>query len=154
MGEQVEVSVHVDATPEQVYELVSDLPRMGEWSPECHRCAWVDGATGAAPGAKFKGWNRLGVRRWTTHGTVVTAQPGKELSFEVHSVFDLPVSRWTYRMTPDPGGGTNVTEAWEDRRGGLMKVLGNVASGVSNRAEHNAEGMRRTLERIKEAAER
>jgi|SRR5687767_3008677 len=154
MGEEVEVSVHVDATPERVYELVSDLPRMGEWSPECYRCAWTGGATGAAPGARFKGWNkRGGVRRWTTHGTVVTAQPGKELSFDVHSVFDLPVARWTYRITPDPGGGTSVTEAWADRRGGLMTVLGNIVSGVSDRAGHNTEGMRQTLDRIKREAE-
>lgn len=154
MGEQVEVSVHVDAAPEQVWELVSDLPRMGEWSPECYRCTWLDGAGTARPGARFKGHNRRGVRRWTTTGTVVTAEPGRELSFDVHSVFDLPVSRWTYRITPGPDGGCHVTEAWEDRRGGLMKVLGNIASGVSDRAEHNGEGMRRTLERIKEAAER
>ncbi|HEX2039805.1 MAG TPA: SRPBCC family protein [Acidimicrobiales bacterium] len=153
MGEQVEVSVHVDATPEQVYELVGDLPRMGEWSPECVRCTWTDGATAATPGARFKGHNRRGVRRWTTKGTVVTAQPGRELSFDVHSVFDLPVSRWTYRITPHPEGGCDVTEAWEDRRGRVMKLLGNLVSGVSNRAEHNTDGMRRTLDRIKATAE-
>jgi uncharacterized protein YndB with AHSA1/START domain len=149
----VEVSVDVDATPEQVYALVSDLPRMGEWSPECYRCTWAGGATAAAPGAKFKGYNRRGFRRWTTTGTVVTAEPGQELSFDVHSVFDLPVARWTYRIEPTGNGGSRITEQWEDRRSGVMKVLGNIASGVSDRAEHNREGMRQTLARIKETAE-
>ena len=148
----VEVSVNVKATPETVYHLVSDLPRMGEWSPECYRCQWTGDVQVATSGAKFKGWNRRGFRRWTTHGTIVAAEPGKELSFEVNSVFDLPVSRWTYRITPEAEGCT-VTEVWEDRRGGLMKVLGNLASGVADRKAHNAAGMKATLERIKAEAE-
>jgi uncharacterized protein YndB with AHSA1/START domain len=153
MQEQVEVSVQVDATPEEVWTLVSDLPRMGEWSPECVRCTWTGDYQVAKPGARFKGHNRRGVRRWTTKGTVVTAQPGRELSFDVHSVFNLPVARWTYRITSSPEGGCHVTEAWEDRRGRLMKLLGNLVTGVSDRAEHNTEGMRRTLDRIKSTAE-
>ena len=35
----------IDTTPERVYDLVSDMPRMGEWSPECQRVEWADGAT-------------------------------------------------------------------------------------------------------------
>jgi uncharacterized protein YndB with AHSA1/START domain len=153
MGETAEVSVHVDASPDEVYALVSDLPRMGEWSPECYRCAWLGDMQQARPGARFKGWNKRGLRRWTTKGTIVAAQPGTELSFDVHSVFDLPVARWTYRITPDGDGGSHLTEAWEDRRGGAMKLLGNLASGVADRETHNTDGMRRTLQRIKETAE-
>ena len=153
MGERVEVSVDVNATPEQVYALVSDLPRMGQWSPECYRCAWTGDVQMVKPGARFTGYNRRGIRRWTTKGTVVTAEPGRELSFDVHSVFDLPVARWTYRIEPDGNGGSRVTEQWEDRRGGVMKVLGAVASGVSDRATHNTDGMQQTLDRIKETAE-
>jgi hypothetical protein len=153
MGEHAEVSIHVDATPDDVYTFVADLPRMGEWSPECYRCSWTGDYQVAGPGARFKGYNKRGLRRWTTKGTVVSAEPGRELSFDIRSVFDLPVSRWTYRMEPDGGGGCTLTEAWQDRRGGVMKVLGAVASGVSDRAVHNTDGMRRTLQRIKEAAE-
>ena len=154
MGEQTEVTIRIDAAPEDVYNLVSDLPRMGEWSPECYRCQWLGDMQVAVPGAKFKGYNRRGFRRWTTHGTIVTAEPGKQVSFDVNSVFDLPVSRWAYRITPEAEGGCTVTEVWEDRRGGLMKVLGNLASGVADRKVHNAAGMQATLERIKAEAER
>ena len=148
-----EVSTTIDAPPERVYELVSDLPRMGRWSPECVRCEWLGGATAAAPGVRFKGYNRRGVRRWSTKSEVVTAEPGREIAWETKSVFNLPVARWSYRIDPAPGGGSTVTETWDDQRGGVMKVLGLVASGVSDRETHNTAGMEATLQRIKQEAE-
>ena len=48
----------VKAAPEQVYDLVADLPRMGEWSPECQRVEWTEGADGPGEGATFIGHNR------------------------------------------------------------------------------------------------
>ena len=149
----VEASIHVDAPPAKVYDLIADLPSMGKWSPECVRCEWLDGATGPAPGVKFKGHNRIGWRRWSTTGTIVTAEPGKELVWDVSSVFGLPVSRWGYRIEAD-NGGSRVTEVFEDRRQGrVMHILGVLASGVSNRDEHNKAGMEQTLARIKAEAE-
>ena len=153
MGETTEVAIDVDAAPEDVYALVSDLPRMGEWSPECTRCDWLGGATTAAPGARFKGRNQRGPRRWSTTGTVVSAKPGEELSFDITSVFGLPVARWTYQITGNGSGGSTVVERWDDRRNGLMKVLGRLATGVADRKEHNTDGMQATLERIKATAE-
>ena len=64
MRHQIEVSRVVSASPERVYELVSDLPRMGEWSPENTGGKWVKGATGPAVGALFEGTNRLGKKKW------------------------------------------------------------------------------------------
>ncbi|HVF73998.1 MAG TPA: SRPBCC family protein [Acidimicrobiales bacterium] len=153
MGESNEVSIDVAASPEAVYAMVADLPRMGEWSPECVRCDWLGGATAATPGAKFRGRNRIGFRRWSTTGTVVTASPGEELTFDVTSVFGLPVARWTYRISADGNGGSTVVERWEERRGRLLKFLGLLASGVGERTEHNMAGMRATLARIKATAE-
>jgi uncharacterized protein YndB with AHSA1/START domain len=150
--EVTSVSIDVDAPPEAVYALVSDLPRMGSWSPECVRCVWKGGATEAAPGARFKGYNRRGVRRWSTSGTVVEAEPGRRLTFDVTSVFGLPVARWSYLIEPRDGG-SRVTESTEDRRGGLIKVLGRLTTGVGDRATHNAATMRTTLERVKAEAE-
>ena len=60
-----EARIEIEAAPLTVYELVSDITRMGEWSPECYRCEWLDGATTAAPGARFRGHNRLGKIRGT-----------------------------------------------------------------------------------------
>jgi hypothetical protein len=154
MAEPTSVSVHVDAPPEVVYDLVSDLPRMGEWSPETQRCEWIGGASGATVGARFKGHNRRGWRRWSTKGVVVAAEPGRELAWDVSSVFNLPVARWRYVMQPMASGGTEVVESTEDRRGRLMRVLGLLATGVADRKTHNTEGMRATLQRIKAEAER
>jgi len=144
--------MHMDAPPDEVYGLVADLPLMGRWSPECERCEWIDGATGAAPGAKFKGYNRRGRRRWSTTGTIVTADAGRELAWDVTSVLGLKVARWRYRIDAEKGG-CLVTESTEDNRGVVMKVLGLAATGVSNRAEHNKAGMEATLQRIKAAVE-
>ena len=72
---------------------------------------------------------------------------------EITVKFNLPVARWTYRIEADANGGCTLTEAWDDRRGGVMKFLGTVASGVSDRETHNTDGMPRTLQRIKETAE-
>jgi uncharacterized protein YndB with AHSA1/START domain len=148
------VSIHVDAPPETVYALVSDLPRMGEWSPECRRCEWRGGASGAVVGARFKGHNRIGWRRWSTKGEVVAAEPGRELAWDVRSVFGLPVARWRYVLQPEAAGGTEVTETMEDHRGRTIKVLGTLVSGVRDRSAHNTEGMKATLARIKAEAER
>ncbi len=60
------VSVFVAAPPETVYDLVADLTRMGEWSPETTEVRWLDGATQAKVGARFRGTNRNGFRRWST----------------------------------------------------------------------------------------
>jgi hypothetical protein len=147
-------SIHVDAPPEVVYRLVSDLPRMGEWSPECQRCEWVAGASGAEVGARFKGYNRIGWRRWSTKGEVVTAEPGREIAWDVRSVLNLPVARWRYVLQPKAEGGTEITETMEDQRGRLINVLGRLVSGVSDRSSHNTDGIRATLQRIKAEAER
>ena len=152
-----QASIDIEAPPEVVYALVSDLPAMGRWSPECYRCDWTGGATEAAPGARFVGHNRIGWRRWSTHGTVVAADPGRELTFDVRTVLDRPVSRWSYRMEPGAGGGTRLTESSEDRRDALVRFLGwfiLAGTGLGSRTERNRDTIQVTLERLKEAAEK
>jgi hypothetical protein len=50
-----EAHIRIEAAPLTVYELISDITRMGDWSPECYRCDWLDGATTAVEGARFRG---------------------------------------------------------------------------------------------------
>ena len=152
MPDIIEVTAKMAATPEHLYDMVADLPRMGEWSPECAGCEWLGGATEPRPGARFKGKNENGRKRWQTVCTVVVAEPGRELTWEARA-FGRPVALWRYRFAPDDAGGTVVTESTEDRRGMLFRVFGNTASGVSDRRTHNTETMRVTLERLKAAAE-
>ena len=152
MANSVEVSVHVDAPAARVYEMISDLTRMSEWSPETVKVEWSGGAHGPAVGAKFKGSNRIGWRRWSTHGEVAVADPGREFAFDIASIFNLPVARWGYRMTPE-GGGCTVTEYWEDLRGRTMHIVGRLGTGVADRETQNRAGMQATLDRLKVAAE-
>jgi uncharacterized protein YndB with AHSA1/START domain len=146
-----EVSAHVAAAPERLFALVADLPRMSEWSPENIANEWIGGASGAAPGARFRGANRSGFRRWSTTCTVVVADPPRLLSWE-SKFFGMPIAQWTYRFEPDGRGGTTVTETVEDRRSPVMRALQPV-TGVKDRAAHNRATMQTTLERLKAAAE-
>jgi uncharacterized protein YndB with AHSA1/START domain len=150
-----EVSIDIDASPDEVYALVADLPAMGRWSPECYRCDWQGGATEAAPGVRFVGRNRIGQRRWSTQGTVVVAEPGRELTFDIHSL-GMPVSRWTYKIAPRAGGGVTLTESTEDRRGAVIRALGALllmGTPGADRTTRNQDTMAVTVARLKEAAE-
>ena len=153
-GGDVTVSAHVDAPAEAVYDLVADLPRMGEWSPECTSVAWRGGATAAAVGAEFRGWNRRGPIRWYTDGRIVEAERGRALAFEV-SLLGMKISRWAYRFEPDTDGkGCSVTEEWTDRRSGPYRTITGIAVAVRDRPTHNRAGMERTLAQLKAAAEK
>ena len=151
-AEVTSVSVDVAAPAEVVWALVSDLTRMGEWSPETTKVEWTKGSTGPSVGATFRGYNKLGPRRWFTDGTIVVADPPRELAWDVAAV-RLPVARWRYLIESTGELSCRVTEVFEDRRGGIVKVLGNLVSGVKDRGDHNAKGMQATLDRIKAAAE-
>lgn len=142
----VEVSRVIAATPQRVYELISDLPRMGEWSPENNGGIWIKGATGPAVGAKFKGKNQKGGKRWSTIATVVSAEPAKEFAFDV-TVKGFAVARWGYRLE-DAEGGTRVTEYWDDHRSKVMAQVTGLALGIPDRGSHNLAGMEQTLARL------
>jgi len=150
-------SLFVAAPADLVYDLVADLPRMGEWSPECERVTWRGGATGAAVGAKFLGHNRAGVVRWMTQGEVVTAEPGRRLAFEI-SFGPARIARWEYVISPgntaagdaDPSTCT-VVEEWTDRRPGWWRAPADLALG--SRTDINQRGMAQTLASLGRAAE-
>ena len=148
----VEVSTEIAADPKVVYDLVSDLPRMGEWSPENTGGRWIRGATGPVAGAKFRGSNRKGFLRWSTTCTVTEAKPGEIFAFDV-GFGPTSISHWSYVFTATPTG-TRVTESWTDRRPGWMKLGGVVAMGVPNRGAHNRSNMETTLAELKAEAEK
>jgi uncharacterized protein YndB with AHSA1/START domain len=149
----VEVTTHIDASSDRVWELIGDPTRMGEWSPECRRVDWVGGATGPRLQARFRGHNRQGWRIWTTTSTIVRYEPGREIAWDVGMV-GFAVAHWRYRIDPEPGGeACTLVESFRDRRGSLFQALGPVARGVKDVAAHNRAGMEQTLARIKAGAE-
>jgi uncharacterized protein YndB with AHSA1/START domain len=153
MGETVvTVEREVAAPAGELWAMVSDVTRMGEWSPEATGAKWSKGAAGPAVGARFTGRNAAGWRRWSTAGEVVECEPGRVFAFDV-SAGPFKVATWTYRFEPTTTG-TKVTEQWDDRRtGSLMAVLGKLASGVGDRAAHNRAGMETTLANLASAVE-
>ena len=100
---EIEVDTHINAPPSRVWELIGDPTRMGDWSPECKRVNWTRRATRPELGARFKGHNRNGWHRWSTTGTLVAYEPGREVAWEV-SFGPLAVARWGYRLEPDGTG--------------------------------------------------
>ena len=148
----VRESLAVVAPADAVYDLVADLPRMGEWSPECERVTWRGGATSAVSGARFLGYNRDGLLRWMTQGEVVTAEPGRHLAFEI-SVGPIKLARWEYFIVPDDADPSTCTvvEEWTDRRPGWYRAAADKALG--SRRESNQLGMVKTLTNLKRAAE-
>jgi hypothetical protein len=147
----VDESITIRADPHAVYDLVSDLPRMGEWSPENTGGRWLGGATGPAKGARFRGTNRRTWRRWSTTATVTDATPGERFGFTV-SYGPVAISHWAYALQAQDGG-CAVTESWTDLRPAWIRIAGDALLRISSRAEHNRAGMRVTLERLKAAAE-
>ena len=106
-------TVVVPVDPLRAYAMVSDVTRMGEWSPVCKVCTWDDGA-GPSVGSWFTGKNIAGEREWETHCEVVTATPGEEFAWIVGGRDD-GVTRWGYRFRAVDGG-TEVEESWHISR--------------------------------------
>ena len=153
MGETtVTVEREIKAPAQELWAMVSDLTRMGEWSPEAVGAKWLKGASGPAVGVRFSGKNRKGWRRWSTVGEITECDPGKAFAFDV-SAGPFKVARWSYRFEPTTDG-TKVVEQWDDTRTGpWMSVAGKLASGVGDRATHNRAGMEETLANLAKAAE-
>lgn len=152
-------SIEISAPPVDVFNAVADVSRIGEWSPE---------ATGAqvrrpgplSAGETFIGRNRSGAVSWSTLCRVTDSEPGVRFAFDVDAKLPqlgtVGISHWHFDITEIPGG-CLLTQTWTDRRSG---VVGNVVRGVgavmlrsTNRSEHNRQGMRITLRRLKDSLE-
>jgi uncharacterized protein YndB with AHSA1/START domain len=151
MGNRLEVSRDIAASPELVYATISDVTRMGEWSEECHACQWHEGHDGPVVGATFDGHNRNGEYEWTSQGKVIEADPGRAFAFEC-SMMDFHFSTWGYRIEPTASG-SRVTEWSEDLRPESVMEFSKQMSGIDNRTERNRQTMSGTLERLATALE-
>jgi uncharacterized protein YndB with AHSA1/START domain len=150
-----EVSLEIAATPETLYALVSDITRMGEWSPECVRCSWTKGSTGPSVGARFKATNK-GRRgpAWFNTPRVTVAEPGHEFAFNRNGP-GIGSYTWRYVMEPTATG-TRVTESFDAERplGPVMTWLTEKWTGSADRDTDLRRGMTETLARLKAEAER
>ncbi|MGB3698449.1 MAG: SRPBCC family protein [Gordonia sp. (in: high G+C Gram-positive bacteria)] len=149
---QEEVTVTMHASVEEVWSLVSDVTRIGEFSPETFEAEWLGDAVGPAVGARFRGHvrrNEIGPVYWTTC-TVLACEPGRVFEFGVGASAN-PLTRWGYRLTPRPGG-VDVTETFAFTSTLWLRPYWILLGGLRGRRVRN--DMRRTLERMKAVAER
>jgi uncharacterized protein YndB with AHSA1/START domain len=147
-----EVSLHMDAPPEKVWALVSDVTRIGEFSPETFEAEWTRGSTGPEVGAYFKGHvrrNGVGPVYWSPC-RVTTCEPNRVFEFSVGTK-EVTVNNWGYRLAPD-GSGTKVTEYFRIEPNLAMRAYWTVLGPLRGRT--NRRGMRTTLERMKAVVER
>ncbi|WP_238418841.1 SRPBCC family protein [Gordonia sp. 'Campus'] len=146
-------SIHIDVTPQQVWDLVTDIGRTGEWSLICKACWWAEPATGPEVGAYFHGRNETPERVWETRSRVVAADEPREFSWMVNE----NAVRWSYTIAPD-GDGTTLTESWAVQPAGFDLFAERFGDDASRQLEQRREaalsGIPATLAAIKEIAER
>jgi hypothetical protein len=146
------VTVHMAAPADLIWDLVSDVTRVGEFSPETFEAQWLGGASGPAAGARFRGHvrrNGRGPVYWTTC-TVTACDPGREFAFTVAGPGGKTLNTWRYQLEP-AAGGTDVTESFELTRTLPTRLYWMVAGSARGRA--NINGMRATLEKMKAVIE-
>jgi hypothetical protein len=146
------VTVHMNASPEKVWGLVSDITKMGEYSPEVVEAEWLGGATGPEVGARYRGHvkrnEKWPVLYWTTC-EITECKPGEVFEFAV--VFgDRKVNVWRYEFRAADGG-TDVTESYDLGENLFTKVWRPLGGFLRDR--RNQRDMTTTLERIKAVAE-
>src|SRR3954471_1465742 len=145
------VTVHMAALAEAIWNLVADVRNTGRFSPETFDAEWLEGATGPALGARFRGHvkrNEIGPVYWTTC-EVTAGEPGREFGFAV-LLGDRPVNNWHYRLAPS-GDGTDVTESFRHTPSPLL-IIYSVLGGFLRR-RRNIRDMTKTLQRIKDVVE-
>lgn len=154
----VEVQLTVAAPVERVWELVSDVTRVGDWGTECVAAEWVDGADGPVVGARFRGYQVRKDRKWETISTVIEAEPGVSFAWAVENPGN-PAATWRYQLDVGESGSTVVR---------YRAVMGPGPSGltttiakspdredyiIARRLKEHERNMMTTLQAIKRAAE-
>lgn len=147
--DRIEGSIDIDAPPARVWEVVSDLRRMGEWSPQCKKMIIRGGEV--KQGTRTINVNRQGWKVWPTRSYVKVFEPERELALKIAENGTV----WTYELEPTATG-TRLTEHRTAPNGvsSLSNMLTkNVLGGTENFEAELEAGIAETLRHIKSAAE-
>jgi hypothetical protein len=142
----------MNASAQAVWNLVTDITRIGEFSPETFDAEWLDGATGPALGVRFRGHvkrNEIGPTYWTTC-RITYCEPGSDFGYTI-VINNRSINNWRYQITP-AGGGVDVTESFMLTPNFGSRVYGATIGRL--RTRRNLNDMRRTLERMKSVLEK
>lgn len=144
--------VTINATPAEVYRLVSDPTVMVGFAEELFKVRWRGGATEAAVGAKFSGTNRNGWRRWVTWCEITDAEPGQRFAYEVSTPFKVPIARWQFDIAPGTRGCTVTQSSWL-RVPPWFIPFAIMITGEPDRPAVNTANIATTLRRLKDHLE-
>ena len=145
------VTVHIEAPIDRVWDLVSDITRIGEFSPETFEAEWLGDAKAAEVGARFRGHvkrNERGPVYWTVC-EVTAAEPEREFAFTVLAN-GRRVNNWRYELAPS-GNGTDVTESFQLEDNAALRLYWRLLGRLRGRRNRN--DMQTTLERMKAVLE-
>lgn len=148
----IEDSVEIDAPPAAVWALVSDLTRMGDWSPQVDSTRWRGDATEAAVGVQFTNRNSHGELVWKTTGEVVRLEPEQEIAFRIEENWVV----WSFHLEPTETGGTRLSQRREVPEGlsqTSVELTDGFMGGQDAFTAQLRAGMRQTLEGIRASAE-
>jgi uncharacterized protein YndB with AHSA1/START domain len=143
-------SITVAADAERLYRMVTDIARMGEWSPECTQGVWEEGG-GPRAGSWFVGKNATPERTWERRCQVVIADPPKAFGWVVGRSDEGNLVQWVYRFEPVDGG-TEVTEEWALLRWS-ERMAGASDAELAQFQERFRKGIEETLSNLKRVAE-
>ena len=163
---QASASVEVACTPLAAWGLVTDIERIGEFSPECIDARWIDGSTGPSEGARFEGTNRVVDEAedteyiWIRPCTVTAAQAPAHFGYTVGDRFDgTPATSWDVKIDATPTG-CRITQQFRHLPRGLSGIRHQADDNpeqahaiVQERVEELTSGMLQTLQRMKEVLE-
>lgn len=143
------VERYIEASPEALYDVVADVTRTPELSPEIVGCEWLDGATGPAVGVRFRATNHVGRGPdWRNTPVITVADRGREFAFS-RTEKGAGTITWRYLFTPE-GSGARVTESYQVTRPVILFgwfIIG-VIYGNRDRRGDLRRGMTQTLERL------
>lgn len=149
MPKNLEASIDIAASPEQVWSVLTDLRRMPEFSPTTLKMIALGGVK---TGTFTLNINKDGWKVWPTTSRIVRFEPNRAFAFQM--VENRTV--WTYELEPIDNG-TRVTESRVVAPKGVPAPIRGaikVALGGEQQFEANlVAGMQETLARVKAAAE-
>lgn len=147
----LETSIEIAASPDQVWEVVSDLRRMREWSPQVDSTRLSDDLDDIAVGTRLTNRNVQGELAWITHAEVVRLDPGHEIAFRIEENWAI----WSFAVEASPAGArlTQRREAPEGLSPSSVQAQETWLGGQEQFTVTLRAGMRETLEGIRATLE-
>ncbi len=147
---QISAAIEIEATPEQVWALISDPTQMPKWSPQCRKMI-VRGSGPVGVGTTTINLNRRGLLWWPTRSKIKEFEPNRKFAFKVAENGTV----WSFDLEPTATG-TKLTESRHapDGVSDVSNFLTRTVLGGTENFEAELElGIKQTLARIKAEAE-